>query len=354
MPSSSGRRCCSLHRGRPTVLAWHTMRKFVVAGLFVAACGSSPDMHPTADGAVPFEAVVASQTQCATLSPLPSGTCSVTAGGAVTLLEGNVLTPDTIYIGGQVAIAQDGDITCAGCHCAVGGETVITCPNASVSPGLINVHDHLTYTQNAPSAPTSERYDDRQQWREGLDGHTPIDPPGGASEDQVRWGELRHLMAGATSTVGAGGEPGLLRNLDSLLGQRGRARADRGRLRHVPARRRQRHAPHRRLQLRRRAQSGRRSRGRRCLRAPHLGRGRRHRPQRVLVRELGDLRHDVARRLERPPHRQDVDDPRGRPARRRLPADGRRRHRHGVVATLEHLALRRHGARDRRGEAGRR
>ncbi len=197
-----------------------TVRTLIVVVLLVVACGTSNDapsrgVHPAADGSVP------SETSCAKLLPLPSGTCSVTAGGAVTLLEGNVLTPSTIYIGGQVAIGQSGDITCVGCDCAAGGETVIVCPNASLSPGLINPHDHLTYTQYAPTAPTSERYDDRQQWREGLDGHTLIDPAGGASADQIRWGELRQLMAGTTSIVGAGGEPGLLRNLDILADEGG-------------------------------------------------------------------------------------------------------------------------------------
>jgi imidazolonepropionase-like amidohydrolase len=127
---------------------------------------------------------------------------------------GNVLAPDTVYVGGQVAIAATGDVACVGCNCADGGETVVACPGATISPGLIDVHDHIAYTEDAPTADTGERYDDRQQWREGLDGHTKLTIPGGASADQERWGELRHVMAGTTSLVGSGGQPGLVRNLD--------------------------------------------------------------------------------------------------------------------------------------------
>ena len=66
---------------------------------------------------------------------------------------------------------------------------------------------------------------------------TPRSPsPGGATADQISWGELRFLFGGATSTVGSGGETGLLRNLDKA-NLRGGPRQAGGRLRHVPARR---------------------------------------------------------------------------------------------------------------------
>ncbi|HET9620828.1 MAG TPA: lamin tail domain-containing protein [Kofleriaceae bacterium] len=151
---------------------------------------------------------------CATLPPSTS-TCDVTAGtsGAI-LLKGNVLTPGTVYTGGQVLVDTSGQIACVGCDCALGGETVVSCPDASISPGLINTHDHITFDQNAPVAASAERYDDRQQWRIGLDQHTKISPDGGATSDQISWAELRFLMGGATSIVGSGGANGLLRNLD--------------------------------------------------------------------------------------------------------------------------------------------
>lgn len=158
---------------------------------------------------------------CETLTPLPAGTCAVQGVGTSKLLKGTVLTPTTIFHGGQVAIDPTGQITCAGCNCATGGETVITCPDAAISPGLINTHDHITFTQDFPYTDSGERYDDRQQWREGLDGHKKIPSKGSASKAQILWGELRFLMGGATSIVGSGGQPGLLRNLDIAADQGG-------------------------------------------------------------------------------------------------------------------------------------
>jgi large repetitive protein len=159
--------------------------------------------------------------QCATLTPLGSGTCAVTAGSATRVIEGDVLTPTTVFIGGQVAIGGDGKISCVGCACAQGGETIISCPNAAISPGLINTHEHITFAQNQPATATTLRYEDRQQWRKGLDGKPKIPDPGSATNAQIAWGELRMLVGGATSIVGSGGIAGLLRNLDESANEGG-------------------------------------------------------------------------------------------------------------------------------------
>jgi len=190
----------------------------VVIALALAACSNSN--HAATDGsiidapAVTPDSPVATGVTCKDLPPLPSGTCAVTSGSTTKLLEGNVVTPSTIYVGGQVAVDAAGKITCVGCDCAQGGETTITCPGATISPGLINTHDHITYTQDKPYTDTGERYEQRSDWRIGERGHTKIVSTGGASADQIHWGELRFLMGGATSTVGSGGAPGMIRNLD--------------------------------------------------------------------------------------------------------------------------------------------
>jgi cytosine/adenosine deaminase-related metal-dependent hydrolase len=153
-------------------------------------------------------------TECRDLPPVASGTCEVQAGSTGTLLEGTVLVPGQVFHGGQVLIDGTGVITCVGCDCQGGSATRIICPSGVISPGLINTHDHITYTQNAPSPDTGERYEQRHDWRDGKRGHTKLPVPGGATNDQIRWGELRFLMGGATSTVGSGSATGLLRNLD--------------------------------------------------------------------------------------------------------------------------------------------
>ena len=161
---------------------------------------------------------------CQILTPLVQGTCSWVAGSAGFLITGNVLAPGTVYVGGQLAVDATGKIACVGCSCAnaVPGAAQLTCPTGVISPGLINPHDHITYAQNNPYTPPAnpfpgggeERFEHRNDWRVGLNGHTKLSYQSGASHDQVSWGELRFLMGGATSTVGSGGAPGLVRNLD--------------------------------------------------------------------------------------------------------------------------------------------
>ncbi|WP_437813487.1 lamin tail domain-containing protein [Sorangium sp. So ce1078] len=151
---------------------------------------------------------------CEALAPLEQGTCEVVPGAGATLIRGTVLTPRTIYRGGRVLVDERGTIACVGCDCEAAGATEITCPRGVVSPSLINTHDHITFTQNSPYTPTEERYEHRHDWRTGNNQHTEIETDGSATEAQIQWGELRFLMGGATSIVGAGSAPGLLRNLD--------------------------------------------------------------------------------------------------------------------------------------------
>jgi len=189
----------------------------LVLSIGAAGCSGCDDNPATPDApgdagpdGPPFEEIT-----CEQLPPVITGTCVVTAGGPAKLLKGEILTPTRLFHGGGVAVDSAGSITCVGCNCAEAGQTVVTCPDASISPGLINTHDHITFTQNNPYTDTGVRYDDRQQWRKGLDSKPKISSSGGASADQIRWGELRFLMGGATSIVGSGGQVGLLRNLDS-------------------------------------------------------------------------------------------------------------------------------------------
>lgn len=153
---------------------------------------------------------------CETLEGQPNA-CTVTKGTSGVLLKGLVLTPGRVYEGGQVLVDSAGKITCTGCDCAdsASAATVITCPGAAISPGLINTHDHITFTQNYPYEDTGERYEHRHDWRKGQRGHTKISASGGASQDQIRWGELRFMMGGATSIIGSGSATGFLRNLDT-------------------------------------------------------------------------------------------------------------------------------------------
>lgn len=156
--------------------------------------------------------------ECRVLEPLAEGRCSVERDGNALYLRGTVLGIDGTYVGGEVLLSDSGFIECVGCDCAAEAAalsaTTVTCPGMAISPGLINAHDHITFTQNAPGDWGDERYDHRHEWRTGRNGGTEIDVPGSASRQQVQWGELRQVFAGTTSVAGSGSAPGLLRNVD--------------------------------------------------------------------------------------------------------------------------------------------
>jgi cytosine/adenosine deaminase-related metal-dependent hydrolase len=153
------------------------------------------------------------------LTPPAVGTCTVTAGsnGAL-LVRGRLLLPEQVMTNGHVLVNDDGRIVCVGCDCSghpdFAGATVLACANGVVSPGLINPHDHITYTMAHPATPATVRYDHRHEWREGLAGKPEIDVPQDKNKHGVKWGELRMILGGATSILGSGGTKGLLRNLD--------------------------------------------------------------------------------------------------------------------------------------------
>ncbi len=154
-----------------------------------------------------------------------------TGGATGTLLEGEILAPGIIYHGGQVAVSTRPARSPASAAVLqrrrlAGRDQGQLSDRRRFSPGLINTHDHITYAQNSPYTDTGERYEARNDWRKGLRGHTKLNVPGGATADEIRWGELRFLMGGATSTVGSGGQLGILRNLDESH-RRGGARPTR-------------------------------------------------------------------------------------------------------------------------------
>ncbi|MCR9164223.1 MAG: amidohydrolase family protein [Nannocystaceae bacterium] len=150
----------------------------------------------------------------------PAGeVCDVTAGsGNATLIRGTVLSGQTIYETGTLLV-EDGRISCVGCDCAEeapADAAVLDCAQGVVSPGLINPHDHITFSLSQPQPHGDERYDHRHEWRLGLGDSTEIDtyPGSNNSTEGVLYGELRMLFGAATSVSGSGSASGLIRNLD--------------------------------------------------------------------------------------------------------------------------------------------
>ncbi|HUH01885.1 MAG TPA: thrombospondin type 3 repeat-containing protein [Kofleriaceae bacterium] len=181
---------------------------------------ATPDASGDPDGGGPSVVV-----SCP--DPVPaaaSGTCDVVTGtGSAILLHGTVLGAGTVYENGYVLIEGDA-ITCVGCDCddetAAATAKLVNCADAVISPGLINPHDHLTFTEGAPIDTGTTRYDHRHDWRGTLS--TPQNPHGtGQTSAGMRWGEIRMALGGATSLIGSGRALGMVRNLDDLETEEG-------------------------------------------------------------------------------------------------------------------------------------
>jgi cytosine/adenosine deaminase-related metal-dependent hydrolase len=156
----------------------------------------------------PFTEVV-----CRSLGDGPA--CTVEGSGGGLAFRGDVLTAAREYRGGEVLVAPDGTIVCAGCDCDAPVDVRrVTCPGAVIAPAFVNPHDHVAYVHQAPRPGTVERFEHRHDWRLGLREHTAIDYEGGASPAARAAHELRMLMDGVTALAGGAGHAGLVRNLD--------------------------------------------------------------------------------------------------------------------------------------------
>ena len=170
------------------------------------------------------------RTVCEDTLPQPEGSaaCSVTEGSSDLLfLQGIVLGESDVYQNGGVLIdrstGENATITCSGCGCGdsndVSDATVVSCPTSVISPGLINAHEHLGWGTNSPVPHGEERYDHRHDWRTGARGSSEISSGGSDfSGEAVLFGELRHLLSGATAIAGStrgSGPVGLLRNMSN-------------------------------------------------------------------------------------------------------------------------------------------
>jgi len=219
-------------------------RFFLMCSLALAlACSDDTTSDPAKDAAPPTEAGADGGVDAATdgptgdakvptgtepkrvtckntaITPPTTGTCTAKKGtGTGLLLRGAILAPDAVYENGHLLIVS-GKVACVGCDCsketAYKDATVVACAKGVISPGLINTHDHLGWTTLTP-APTTSRYDHRHEWRKGKNGKPKLTV--GASNykwEAVAWGELRMVIGGATSMMGANtGATGLVRNLD--------------------------------------------------------------------------------------------------------------------------------------------
>lgn len=187
-----------------------TVRLLCIASLAAVCFSCAPrtaDIRSSAD-AVPVADDMPEVVNCAPLKA--DKLCERAGEGDRIVLRGDVLALDKIYKNGSVVV-ENGRISYVGCEPDLEGASVITCPGAAISPGFINGHEHLMYSNAMPGDWGDERFAHRNEWRKGLNGHAKVQGPKTKHNETV---EIRALMSGTTSIFGSGQIPGLARNID--------------------------------------------------------------------------------------------------------------------------------------------
>ncbi|KAK9415339.1 putative Metal dependent amidohydrolase [Seiridium unicorne] len=153
------------------------------------------------------------------------GGCKVIAKGNLdsVLLRGTVLTSDGPLDDGYISV-QSGRIVDVGTRYVSsvrdGATTVVDCTGSVISPGFINLHEHIEFSTVGPFKDLGERVKHRHDWRMGARNNTQREAivRKDMIGDSIKWGELRHILSGTTSIVGGGMITGLARNLDFVAG----------------------------------------------------------------------------------------------------------------------------------------
>lgn len=157
------------------------------------------------------------------------------------LLQADLVTPDLEVAGGQVLFAKD-RILCAGTGCTEGrfaavaaGVPVIASPDRLVAfPGLIDIHNHISWNTWSRQRLDRDCYGNRDEWRNGDAAYDRFKGQqsgvsGAAYCEATLYGELRALVGGATVTQGATTKDyddykcvdTLVRNIDDFNGDLG-------------------------------------------------------------------------------------------------------------------------------------
>lgn len=156
----------------------------------------------------------------------------VRVGTSGLLLRGTVLTPTGVLDPGEVLIAGN-TITCVAADCTTGAPATATIidTHATISPGLIDGHNHLTYDFLGEWV-APHLYNNRYEWRGDPSYSAWVDPEGdsdnngtqdtGAQCPGAKWGELRSIIHGTTTVQGQAPSSSCLdrlaRNADTFTG----------------------------------------------------------------------------------------------------------------------------------------
>jgi len=130
-------------------------------------------------------------------------------GGDTVTIDGTVLTPDTVYSSGEVSFSRSsGLILCVGHDCSATdgyADGVLMCSEGIVTPGLIDVHNHMQYNSLPMWQPPHRRFLDRYDWQSNpayWDFSEAIDINDAYACEIQKWAEARLLLSGTTAVNG--------------------------------------------------------------------------------------------------------------------------------------------------------
>lgn len=136
-------------------------------------------------------------------------------------LTGTLVTPDEIIPNGTLLI-QNGRIAAVGAHVSVPEGATIVATNGIIAPGLIDLHNHLTWNI-FPRWKPIEEFGNRYDWQQKPVYNVLMTAPHAAIVSEglecaaERYAEVKAITQGETSVIGSLHGPcnsGLARNLD--------------------------------------------------------------------------------------------------------------------------------------------
>ena len=136
-------------------------------------------------------------------------------------LTGTLITPDGLVPDGTVLV-QDGRIVAAGAHVTLPPGTKTVATGGVIAPGLIDLHNHLTWNV-FPRWQPGGQYGARYEWQRAEVYAVQMKAPrtalaeAGLECQMERYAEVKAISEGETSVVGGMSSPcsnGLARNLD--------------------------------------------------------------------------------------------------------------------------------------------
>lgn len=166
------------------------------------------------DAAIPLDAHV--DPEDGTVVARPAEVVRIGEGGI--LLRGTVLAPDGPLENGEVLIVGD-TIVCVAEDCSSlvsAGTVTIIETHATIAPGLIDAHNHLSYNFLPEWVPSDMRlFGNRYEWRGNAEYRAHVEPEArleswGTGDPRnrqhmcaaLRWGELQAIVHGTTTMMG--------------------------------------------------------------------------------------------------------------------------------------------------------